>query len=188
MESEAQPGEAASEADSSDPAKDLFARIRGMSDAKTEFVRHALATLAYRGGKVLRDAPETFGGFRAAEATRTPLQILAHLGDLLDWAAELTEGRYVWHETTPGSWDSQVERFFTGLARLDERLATGLETGFPLERVFQGPIADALTHVGQLAMLRRMAGSPVRGESYFKSEISIGRVGRDQEAPVREFD
>jgi len=159
------------------------------SDTSTSVsLRHMLATLAYRAGKTLRGAPPDFENFRAAPGTRTPAQILAHTGDLLDWAAGLADGRNEFHESDPLPWDQEVERFFRALAAFDQRLASAAPLGFPAERIFSGPIADALTHTGQIAMLRRMADSPVRGENYFRAEITAGRVGRDQAAPVREFD
>jgi len=151
-------------------------------------LRHTLATLAYRGGKALRDSPPGFGSFRVGETSRTPGEILAHIGDLLDWALELAEGRPVWREATPQPWDREVERYFAGLARLDARLAAPAPLGFPAERLFQGPVADAFTHVGQIALLRRLAGAPVRGENYFRAEVVAGRVGREQAPAVREFD
>jgi len=152
-----------------------------------DFVRHTVATLAYRGGKALRGAPPSFGGFRASETSRTPAQILAHICDLLDWACVLGHGEKTWNEIAPRSWDADVDRFFAGLARLDAQLADQPLQCEP-ERLFQGPIADALTHVGQLTMLRRIAGAPIRGENYFRAEITAGRVGADQAAPRKEFD
>ena len=89
---------------------------------------------------------------------------------------------------TPGSWDSEIARFFDGLRRLDEALAADAPLGFPVEKLFQGPDADALTHIGQIAMLRRLAGSPVKGENYFKAEIQAGQVGPEQAAARLEFD
>jgi hypothetical protein len=163
-------------------------RIVPKISPELELLRHTLATLAYRGGKVLRDAPEEFAEFRVAATSRTPIQIVAHVGDLLDWALHLADGEHVWQDSTTISWQREVERFFLRLAELDARLSSGRALGFPLERLFQGPIADALTHVGQLAMLRRLAGFPVRGENYFKAEIRAGRVGPDQSVPKREFD
>jgi hypothetical protein len=151
-------------------------------------LRHTLATLAYRGGKVLRDAPEGFSTFRLGPSSRTPGEILAHVGDLLDWGLALARGSHVWRDTPPQDWADDVTRFHEGLARLDGYLASPEPLGFPPERLFQGPIADALTHVGQLAMLRRLAGAPVRGENYFKADIQSGRVGVDQAPPRREFD
>jgi hypothetical protein len=152
-----------------------------------EFLRHSLATLAYRGGKVLRDAPDSFGGFRAGDTSRTPSEILAHLCDLLDWAASHVRGRETYRTSTPAGWDADVARFFGALRALDDAL---VQAGPPFEwtRLLQGPIADALTHVGQLALLRRLAGFPVRGESYFRADITAGRVGSEQAAPRREFD
>lgn len=157
-------------------------------DAAREFLRHTLATLAYRGAKALRGAPDGFAAFRVGETTRTPAQILAHVGDLLDWALSLARGEHVWHDSTPLPWDREVERFFEGLRRFDGALASDAPLGFPAERLFQGPVADALTHVGQITLLRRLAGSPVRGENYFRAEIGAGRVGPDQAAPRVEFD
>jgi hypothetical protein len=157
------------------------------SDART-MLRHTLATLAYRGGKAVRDAPEGFAEHRASASSRTPGQILAHVGDLLDWAVGLADGRHEWHDSPPLPWRKEVERFHAGLAALDARLAGPDPLGFSAESIFQGPIADALTHVGQINLLRRMAGSPVRGENYFKAEIAAGRVGPDQSPPRREFE
>ena len=153
-----------------------------------DFLRHTIATLAYRGGKTLRGAPEHFAGFHASEKTRTPGQLLAHISDLMDWALALAQGRHDWHDSPPLRWDAAVERFHASLEAFDDYLASGQPLHFPAGKLFQGPIADALTHVGQMAMLRRMAGAPVRGENYFKAEIAAGRVGPVQPPPAREFD
>jgi hypothetical protein len=157
-------------------------------DEKTLLLRHALATLAYRGGKALRGAPPEFAGFRAGPQTRTPAEILAHLGDLLDWAVTLADGKQKWHDSPVLEWDQSVDRFFAALETLDQRLSSGAPLESSAEKLFQGPIADSLTHVGQIAMLRRIGGSPMRSENYFVAVITTGRVGRDQAAPKREFD
>ena len=157
-------------------------------DPKREMIRHTVATLAYRGGKAVRGAPESFAGFRASETTRTPAQILAHICDLLDWALSMARGAEKWRDSAPQPWAQDVERFHSCLARFDEFLASGEDLACTCERLFQGAIADALTHVGQVAMLRRIAGAPMRGENYSKAEIQAGRVGADQAAPLREFD
>lgn len=159
-----------------------------MTDPSRPFVRHTVATLAYRGGKTLAGAPEGFATFSARPGTRTPGEILAHVGDLLDWALWLCEGEHRWNAGVPLPWQAEVARFFAGLERLDRRLAAEQPLGLPPEKLFQGPIADALTHVGQLAMLRRLAGSPVRGENYFRAEIVAGRVGPEQSGRRVEFD
>jgi len=158
------------------------------ADPTREFLRHTLATLAYRGGKALRGAPASFAAFRAGESSRTPLEILTHMGDLFDWAVSLARGEHKWQSAEAQSWDEQVERFFAALQRFDEILAGDAPLGFSVEKLFQGPIADALTHTGQIAMLRRMAGAPVKGENYFKADIQAGRVGSEQAAPRVEFD
>jgi hypothetical protein len=157
------------------------------SDPKRELLRHCLATLAYRGGKAIRGAPDAFSDFRAAEGTRTPGQILAHIGDLLDWGLSIASGNRTWTDSKALPWEKESERFFAALQRFDDYLASPQTLHAPLEKLFQGPVADALTHVGQIAMLRRMAGGPVRGESYFDADVVSGRVGAGQTPPKREF-
>ena len=152
----------------------------------TDLLRHMLATLAYRGGKTMRGVPASFADFQAGESTRTPLQLVAHIGDLVEWAAVLARGEKTWNESKPQSWDHEVQRFFDALQRLDQQLASQ-PPQCKAERLFQGPIADALTHVGQIAILRRMAGEPLRGENYYVADIAVGRVGREQAPPKREF-
>jgi hypothetical protein len=156
-------------------------------DPQRELLRHTLATLAYRGGKALRGAPEGFGAFDPGHGCRTPAQILAHIGDLFDWAVTMCNGEAVWHDATPQPWPQEVDRFFATLRAFDARLRDPRALASTPEKIFQGPIADALTHIGQIGLLRRQAQSPVKGESYFRAEITTGRVGRDQAAPVREF-
>jgi hypothetical protein len=161
--------------------------MRGM-DSERAFLRHTLATLAYRAAKPLRDAPAHFATFAAAPGTRTPAQILAHMGDLLDWALSLARGEQAWRDSAPAAWSREVERFFEAIAALDAYLAGGEPLGRGCERLFQGPIADALAHTGQLTMLRRLAGNPIRGENYEKADIVAGHLGLDQSAPRREFE
>ncbi len=153
-----------------------------------EFLRHTLATLVYRGGKTLRGAPEGFADYRTNETSRTPGQILAHIGDLLDWALSMARGKQEWHDSVLRDWNAEVSRFYAGAKALDDYLASGAPLGITAEEMFQGPIADALTHFGQIGMLRRMAGAPVKGENYYRAEIVKGRVGPEQAAPRREFD
>jgi hypothetical protein len=158
------------------------------SDTKRAMLRHTVATLAYRGGKAVRGATDAFASFKASDTTRTPAQILAHIGDLLDWALSIAKGAEAWHNAEPLPWTQEVERFHAALAKFDAYLGSDAELNATCERIFQGPIADALTHVGQIAMLRRIAGVPIRGENYSKAKIEAGRLGIDQSAAVREFD
>lgn len=153
-----------------------------------QFLRHTLATLAYRGGKATRSTPPNFADFRAGETTRTPGQILAHIGDLLDWALSQASGKEKWRNAKPLPWDEAVQRFHAALQALDEFLASQQPLKHPVEGLFQGAIADAFTHVGQISLLRRLAGAPVRGENYNRAEIVAGRVGAAQATPRMEFD
>ena len=136
----------------------------------------------------MRGAGEAFGTFRVGESTRTPAAILAHVGDLLDWALAQARGEEKWRDSPPAGWEAESARFHAALAALDAHLASDAPLAAPPERIFQGAVADALTHVGQLAMLRRLAGSPVRGENYSRADIVPGRLGPDQAPPRREFD
>jgi hypothetical protein len=158
-----------------------------MTDSRT-FLRHTIATIAYRGGKTIRDAPASFANYGAPETARTPAKILAHISDLMDWALSMADGSRKWNDSIPLPWDKEGERFFAALKKFDDYLAAGSPFQASEEKLFQGPIADALTHVGQLAMLRRMAGVPIKGENYFAAEITVGRVGADQAAPRKPFD
>jgi hypothetical protein len=159
-----------------------------VDDPARQLLRHTLATLAYRGGKTVRGAPPSFASYRASETSRTPGEILAHIGDLLDWALSIARGEQKWHTSTPLAWDRETQRFFAALGAFDDFLASDQPLGSPPEKLFQGPIADALTHVGQIAMLRRMAGCTMRGENYYVADIARGSVGPEQPAPRREFD
>jgi hypothetical protein len=154
-------------------------------DEKRELLRHTLATVAYRAARALEGAPDHFAGFAAAG--RLPVQILAHMGDLFDWALSTAIGQERWQASQPRAWAEEQRRFFESLQSFDAFLASDAPLRAPAERLFQGPVADALTHVGQLAMLRRLSGSPTHGENYFVAEIKAGQVGADQPAPARPF-
>jgi uncharacterized damage-inducible protein DinB len=157
-------------------------------DAARPALRHLVATLAYRAAKVLRDVPPDFGTASFGAATRQPVLVVAHLADLMTWAISLAQGQYVWKAEGSGDWDVEVARFFARLDDLDRELAAAGTFDGAVEKLIQGPLADALTHVGQLAMLRGMAGCPVRPESYARAAVTAGRVGPDQAPPGREFD
>lgn len=159
-----------------------------LDPAAKELLRHTLAIVAYRGGKTLRDAPADFASFRAGPTSRSAVEILAHIGDLFAWAEGLSRGDSAWDPIAAGSWQQGVERFFAELQRLDATLQTIALDRVTAERLLQGPLADALTHIGQIALLRRLAGSPVRGENYVRAEIVAGRLGPEQAPPRREFD
>ena len=150
-------------------------------------LRQMAATLAYRAAKVLRDAPEAFGTQSFGGATRQPVKIVAHMADLMTWGVSMAGGGKEWAPAGGDDWRTEVDRFFSGLAALDATLNGDGEFKGSVDKLIQGPLADALTHVGQLAMLRGMAGAPVKPESYARAVITAGRVGLDQEAPRGEF-
>lgn len=154
-------------------------------DETRALLRHTLAALAYRAARALENAPADFAGFNGAG--RQPAQILAHMGDLLDWALAMVQGRQHWQNSPPLAWPEEQKRFFASLAAFDAYLASPDPLHASIDRLMQGPIADALTHTGQLAMLRRMAGSPIRGENYYVAAIAAGQVSADQPAPVKPF-
>ena len=156
-------------------------------EATRAVLRQLAATLAYRAAKVLRDVPSEFAAYRIAPNARTPVQIVAHLGDLMKWATWLAKGEHIWKAEGSDDWNREIDRFFTLLTELDALLAAKGFNG-SVEKLIQGPLADALTHVGQLSMMRRAAGFPVRPESYARAEIVAGRVGRDQAPAKAEFD
>lgn len=162
--------------------------ITNAIDPERALLRHTIATLAYRGGKAVRGAPESFSSFAIGNPPKTPGQILAHISDLLDWALTLCDGKQAWNNSEPQTWAQDTERFHDTLRRLDDRIAGGADLAEPAAGLFQGPIADALTHVGQINMLRRLAGVPIRGENYHRAEIVAGHVGADQAAARKEFD
>jgi hypothetical protein len=171
----------------SDPINSNLAHSTSAADPKRDLLRHTLATLAYRGGKAVRNAPADLAEFQAVEGVRTPGQILAHTGDLLDWALSIAMGAQKYQQSKPLQWGQEVERFFAALKKFDDFLASSEPLHVPIEKLFQGPIADALTHVGQINILRRLARVPVKGESYYEAAIETGRVSADQPAPKFEF-
>ena len=156
-------------------------------DPKREFLRHTLATVAYRGGKAIREAPDHFADLKISDSSRTPIQVLAHVCDLYDWALSTAQGKETWHNSTPASWSAEVDRFFECLDRFDEFLSSNEPLACDAEKLFQGPVADSLAHIGQIAMMRRVGESAIKGEDYSRAKIESGRVGKEQIPPKREF-
>ncbi|MGE5176144.1 MAG: hypothetical protein ACM3JJ_07170 [Hyphomicrobiales bacterium] len=153
-----------------------------------EFLRHAVATMAYRAAKTMRGAPASFATFKPGPTSNTPVELVAHMGDLFDWGLSLAKGEGRWNTATPHAWDDECRRFFASVKAFDEALAGDAPLGYELTRLFQGPVADALTHTGQLAMLRRLHGAPMKGESYNRADIAVGRVGPDQTPPNPKYE
>jgi hypothetical protein len=150
-----------------------------------QLLRHTLASLAYRATRALEGASESFASFDGCG--RQPIRILAHMGDLFDWALSAAQGNERWHNSTPLPWSEEMARFFATLQAFDAYLASDAILHASAEALFQGPIADALTHVGQLAMQRRLAGTPTRGENFFVATIAAGQVSAQQAPAVQPF-
>ena len=160
-------------------------------DATTRlFLRHTLATLAYRAGKSVRGTPVAFAEHHVTPTSPSASLILAHMGDLMDWVLSMLQGKPRWNTSTPLEWNAEIARFFASLKAVDDHLASGAPIAWEPAQVFQGGLADALTHTGQLAMLRRLSGHKMKGESYARADIEVGRVGLDQVPPdpANEFD
>jgi hypothetical protein len=158
-----------------------------MTDPSRQLLRHAVAALAYRAARVCENAPPGFEAVRAGDSTRSAGELLAHMGDLFDWAAKLAGGVREWNPVAPQTWAKDVDRFFAALAKFDAALASDAPLGYSAGQLLQGPVADALTHVGQLAMLRRLAGVPQIGESYFGADIAVGRITKTLPPPAAPF-
>ena len=158
-----------------------------MDDTRA-LLRHTVATVAYRGGKAVRGAPASFASFSGDGTDRTAVKILAHIGDLYDWALTQAKGAEAWNDSTPLDWDREVDRFFAALQRFDDYLASDAPLAVTPEKLFQGAIADSLAHIGQIAILRRLGGAKMKSENYSRADIVAGRVGPEQTAAKREFD
>ncbi len=144
------------------------------ADPKREVLRHMAAAVGFRGRIAIADAPTDFADFRVTEDTRSPAEILAHIGDLLIGSRFLLKGEFVKLVSRPLKWPDETKRFFAALNDLDDFLASEAKLAHPVEKFVQGPIGDALTHVGQIVMLRRIAGSPIREKPYFTTDIKPG--------------
>ncbi len=156
---------------------------------RAQLVRHFLAALAYRFHKAVGGAPDDFPILDAGHGIRPPLDLVHHINGVLGYACKVLEDGQVpagfWYLVPDVDWKSQVEMVHGKLKEIDDLLAS--DRSFPahrLERLLQGPLADSMTHVGQLAMLRRVAGSPISAENFFDADVQVGRLGSDQADPV----
>lgn len=154
-------------------------------DEKRNMLRHFLAALAYRTQKALRAAPDGFGEFRAGGEVRTPSELVRHMTSVLGYARTFFTGGEYWPEPLP-SLEDEIVRFHDTLNNLGSYLDsdTPLRDGILEEQLLQGPFADAMTHAGQLALLRRLAGNPVAPENFIYADISTDRLGREQAEPL----
>ncbi len=145
-----------------------------MIDPKRAMLRHMLATVGFRAQIAVADVADDFANFRVGKTVRTPGEILAHIGDLIYGSHFLMKGEMVMLDSKPISWNDETDRLFSGIRELDAYLESDAELAFPVEKFIQGPIGDALTHIGQIVLLRRMFGSPINEQPYFEAEIIPG--------------
>jgi hypothetical protein len=145
-----------------------------MSEPKIKLLRHLVATIVFRGNVAVRDSDGSFASFKLADDIRTPGEILAHIGDLLEGSLFLLKGEMRMLNSGSLPWNAEVSRFVNAARELDSFLASDPQIEIPIEQLVQGPIADALTHIGQLAMLRRASGLPTTAEPYFQADIVAG--------------
>jgi hypothetical protein len=167
---------------------DMATPTGAVADAERHFLRHTLATVAYRAAKPLRDAPAGFGATEIAGYPRTPIKLLAHVCDLYDWALSIAQGKQEWRVSAPTEWGREVTRFFHAVKALDDYLGSAEPLHEAPAKLFQGPIADSLAHIGQITLLRRLAGHPIKSENYHKAAIASGQVGAEQPTAKFEFD
>ena len=152
-------------------------------DEKRHMLRHFLAAIAYRTQKALKDHPRDFGEFRAARGIRTPHQIVNHMTNVLGYARTFfVGGRFRAHKLP--TFREEITRLHEMLADLSTQIADGQLEGITPEQMLQGPLSDVMSHTGQLAMLRRLAGSPVPPENFVMADISAENVGPNQADPV----
>jgi hypothetical protein len=151
---------------------------------KRAMLRHFLAALAYRTQKALRGAPPSFATFEAGQQVRTPAALVRHMTSVLGYAHTCFEGGRYWPEPLPDL-DAEIARFHAMLQALSRHLDAGTELrGVTEEQLLQGPFSDAMTHAGQLAVLRRLAGSPVPPENFIVAAVDPANLGPHQADPV----
>lgn len=154
-------------------------------DQKQTLLQHFLAALAYRTQKALRGAPPEFASFRAAPKVRTPHELIRHMDGVLGYSRTFFIG---------GAYRApEFPDFRAAIAHFHETLADvalHIERGTDLREVtpeilLQGPFSDAMTHAGQIALLRRLAGHAVPPENFVFAEINVKNLGPDQPLPAR---
>ncbi len=151
---------------------------------KRQLLHHFLAAIAYRVQKAIRGAPAGFEHFRAAPGVRTPHELVCHITNVLGYGRTFFVGG-AFPSRVPTNWTEDLNALHEMLEDLGRHLVTGASLRATTEeRLLQGPLSDAMTHVGQLAMLRRLAGSPVRPEDFIMAAVSANNLGQNQPNPV----
>jgi hypothetical protein len=155
-------------------------------DRDRELLRHFLAAIAYRTQKALRDAPDHFPTFSAGNRVRTPVELLRHMTALMGYVSTFFKGgSYPMKPDPLPTFHEEVDRFHQLLEDVGTLLSSSATCAMTTEQMLQGPFADTMTHVGQLAMLRRLADSPVPPENFIHADIRADRLHAEQPPPAR---
>ena len=153
-------------------------------DRDRELLRHFLGAIAYRTQKALRGAPDHYAAFSAGNRVRTPTELVRHMAGLMGYVRTFFHGGSYQAQPLP-SFTAEVERFHSLIEEVGKLLASGATCSLTTEQLLQGPFADAMTHVGQLAMLRRLAEAPIAPENFIYADIRADRLHADQPLPAR---
>jgi hypothetical protein len=156
-------------------------------DRDRELLRHFLAAIAYRTQKALRGAPQHYPTFSAGNRTRTPIEIVRHMASLMGYVTtHFVSGTYPVKPDPLPTFAAEVARFHENLQRVGDLLQGGTPLReITIEQLLQGPLADTMTHVGQLAMLRRLADAPIAPENFMYADIRADRLHAEQPPPAR---
>ena len=150
---------------------------------KSEMLRHFLASITYRATKAIKNVPETYPAHDLGKGVKTPLRILHHITGVLTYAHSFFEHYDTTHIDVK-SWDAEVGEFYSILSKLDKSIQEKKPKEVTEEQLLQGPLSDAMTHIGQLSMLRRLADSPLPSENFIFADVRKGAVGPNQPDPI----
>lgn len=156
-------------------------------EPQRQLLKHYLAAIAYRAQKALRDAPADYPSFAAGADVRTPVEVLRHMTSLLGYSRTLfLGGSYPFHPDPLPTFKEEVERFHDMVGAVGDLLDRDVALReISYEQFLQGPLSDVMTHIGQLAMLRRLAGAAVAPENFIYARVDSDRLGTDQAQPAR---
>ena len=148
---------------------------------KNELLRHTLSTIAYRFQKSVSSANEDFGNFRAAEDSRTAVEIINHIFDIINKTKVfIKDDRFDKSLPIQLDFKSEIDRFHNTLQELDFLLSeTELEIDYS-KKLIQGPLSDVLSHIGQIALMSGLDGNKIKGENFSSAKIITGNTSSNQ--------
>ncbi len=149
----------------------LTAKLNLMNQ-NSHFIQHFLKVLSYRFEKAIHNAAESYPKHASGHGIRTPLELLGHMNGVLEFAISSLKNQPR-RNIPEQSWQEQITLYYEKLKELNQLMQENSFDTDTLERILQGPLADAMTHIGQLAMMRRLANSAIAGENYFAADMSL---------------